>query len=222
MTAREFFDEELRGLQDQLSELCHFAQRALDRALEAFETQDIQASQEIIDDDDKADLLYEEIIDNAIMIITKQQPVATDLRKIIMTIRIATDFERVADFAVNIAKSTIRLGKRTDPSMIGVLTNLHRMYEISNQMLIEGLNAFKEEDVKLAKIVAEMDDEVDRLYGETIKELFNIHQKNPDHINYVTQLLFICRYLERTADHITNVAENTVYLVKGKHIDLNE
>ncbi|WAA09731.1 phosphate signaling complex protein PhoU [Fervidibacillus albus] len=222
MTAREFFDEELNSLQNQLSELCRFAQHALERSLNAFETQDIQASQDIIDNDDKADLLYEEIIDYAILIITKQQPVATDLRKIIMTIRIATDFERVADFAVNIAKSTIRLGKKADPSMKKALTNLHRMYEISNRMLVDGLKSFIEVDMQLAKQVAEMDDEVDNLYGETIRELFQLNQKHPENIQYVTQLLFICRYLERTADHITNVAENTVYLVKGKHLDLNE
>ena len=74
----------------------------------------------------------------------------------------------------------------------------------------------------MAKEVADMDDEVDNLYGETIQQLFKINQEQPEKIDQITQLLFICRFLERTADHITNIAEHVFYLVKGKHYDLNE
>ncbi len=222
MPVREHFEKDLKALQNKLVELCKFAQRALERSLQAFEQQNMLLAQEIIDGDHVPDLLYEEIVDDAIWVITKQQPVASDLRKIVMTIKIATDYERVADFAVNIAKSTIRLNRKPEPVMKKTLENLNRMYEVTNEMVINGLKAFIDEDIQLAKKVADMDDEVDQLYGETIKELFKVNRSNPDNIDYVAQLLFICRYLERTADHITNVAENVVYLVKGKHFDLNE
>jgi len=222
MSARERFDDELKKLQNKLAELCNFAQQALAKSINAFANRDLKACIEIIDGDNTADLLYEEINDDSILLIAKQQPVARDLRKIVITIKMATDFERVADFAVNIAKSTIRLEEKPDEDVQRVISRLIRMYEISNQMLVEGLKAFENEDIQLAKKVAEMDDEVDDLYGVTIKELFKLNQEKPDSFDTVTQLLLICRYLERTADHITNVAENVIYLVKGKHFDLNE
>lgn len=222
MSARERFDDELKKLQNKLAELCNFAQQALAKSINAFANRDLNACIEIIDGDNTADLLYEEINDDSILLIAKQQPVARDLRKIVITIKMATDFERVADFAVNIAKSTIRLEEKPDEDVQRVISRLIRMYEISNQMLVEGLKAFENEDILLAKKVAEMDDEVDDLYGVTIKELFKLNQEKPDSFDTVTQLLLICRYLERTADHITNVAENVIYLVKGKHFDLNE
>src|SRR5690606_31444265 len=142
-------------------------------------------------------------------------------RQIITTLKISTDLERIADFAVNIAKSTIRL-KDTNLDMSEPINNIKRMYTVSMKMLEEGMNAFTTVDLKLAKEVAKMDDEVDDLYGKTIKMLFQINRDQPENINNVTQLLFICRFLERTADHITNIAENVFYLVKGKHYDLNE
>lgn len=222
MSARERFDDELKKLQNKLAELCNFAQQALAKSINAFANRDLNACIEIIDGDNTADLLYEEINDDSILLIAKQQPVARDLRKIVITIKMATDFERVADFAVNIAKSTIRLEEKPDEDVQRVISRLIRMYEISNQMLVEGLKAFENEDIQLAKKVAEMDDEVDDLYGVTIKELFKLNKEKPDSFDTVTQLLLICRYLERTADHITNVAENVIYLVKGKHFDLNE
>ena len=115
MPVREHFEKDLKALQNKLVELCKFAQRALERSLQAFEQQNMLLAQEIIDGDHVPDLLYEEIVDDAIWVITKQQPVASDLRKIVMTIKIATDYERVADFAVNIAKSTIRLNRKPEP-----------------------------------------------------------------------------------------------------------
>ena len=222
MSVREKFDDELQQLQNKLVDLCNLAQQALEKSIRAFANRDLNTSIEIIDDDNDADLLYEEINDDSILLIAKQQPVARDLRKIVMGLKIATEYERVADFAVNIAKSTIRLEKAPDISMKHIIDNLMKMYDVSNEMLMEGLKAYRTEDIHLAKKVADMDDEVDRLYSETIKELFVINQNNPESFDLVTQLLLICRYLERTADHITNVAENVVYLVKGKHFDLNQ
>lgn len=222
MSVREKFDDELQQLQNKLVDLCNLAQQALEKSIRAFANRDLNACIEIIDDDNDADLLYEEINDDSILLIAKQQPVARDLRKIVMGLKIATEYERVADFAVNIAKSTIRLEKAPDISMKHIIDNLMKMYDVSNEMLMEGLKAYRTEDIHLAKKVADMDDEVDQLYSETIKELFVINQNNPESFDLVTQLLLICRYLERTADHITNVAENVVYLVKGKHFDLNQ
>lgn len=221
MVTREKFDEELSKLQSQLIELKDFAYNAFESAFHAFETRNVEEALKIMENDTKADIMYEEIHDSAILLIAKQQPVATDLRQIITTLKISTDLERIADFAVNVAKSTIRL-KDTKLNMNETINNIRKMYTISMTMLKEGIKAFLDVDLKLAKEVAKMDDEVDELYGQTIQHLFQVNRVQPENIDNVTQLLFICRFLERTADHITNIAENVFYLVKGKHYDLNE
>ncbi|MCU9614578.1 phosphate signaling complex protein PhoU [Caldibacillus lycopersici] len=221
MALRGRFEEEIKVLLSKLTDLCNFADKALNRSITALEQYDVDAALEIMDDDAKADLLYEEINDQAIILIAKQQPVATDLRKIIMTIKIATDIERIADFAENIAKSTIRLGKKPD-GMMDAFIKIKKMQEISSEMLMDSLKAFIDEDIHLAKQVADKDDEVDHLYSQTIQELFQLNQQGAGNISEIIQLLFTCRSLERTADHITNIAEDVFYLVKGKHYDLNE
>ncbi|WP_026584503.1 phosphate signaling complex protein PhoU [Bacillus sp. J33] len=218
MAARERFEYDLQELQKKLLEIGNFAEEALHKAVEALETQNIELALEIMDDDSHADLLYEEINDLAILLIAKQQPVAIDLRRIIVAIKIATDIERIADFAVNIAKSTIRIG--SEP-LIKPIEHIKEMYRISTEMLRMSLEAFNEEDINKAKKVADMDDQVDDLYGETIKDLLQINLQKPEFLPQITQLSFVCRYLERAADHVTNISEHIFYLVKGRQYDLN-
>lgn len=218
MAARERFDYDLQELQKKLLEIGSFAVDALHKSIEALETQNIELALEIIDDDSQADLLYEEINDLAILLIAKQQPVAIDLRRIIVAIKIATDVERIADFGVNIAKSTIRIG--SEP-LIKPIEHIKQMHQIATEMLRMSLEAFNEEDIAKAKKVADMDDQVDDLYGETIKELLQINLQKPEFLPQITQLSFICRYLERAADHVTNISEHIFYLVKGRQYDLN-
>ncbi|KAB7709142.1 phosphate signaling complex protein PhoU [Bacillus aerolatus] len=218
MSIRKNFDEELQKLQGRLMELGDFTDNALTRSLEALETQNVDLALEIMDDDTKADIMEEEINDVSIWLIAKEQPVAKDLRKIIGAIKIATDVERIADFAVNIAKSTIRIG--TEPHG-QFLAGIKQMHSILLEMLTLSLEAFNEEDIEKAKKVAEMDDEVDDLYGQTIRSFLSMNQSNPELLPQVTQLCFVCRFLERAADHCTNIAENVYYLVKGRRYDLN-
>ncbi len=219
MVVRENFEKELTLLQTKLVELAQFAKNALDQAMVAFETQDIELALKIMEEDSNADILYEDINEFAVMLIAKQQPVAIDLRRIIIAIKIATDLERIADFAVNIAKSTIRIGK---VEHIKPIYTLKKMHEITSAMLQESLTAYEKDDVQIARKVAEMDDEVDALYGETINDLFQLNNERSENLPQITQFLFICRFLERSADHITNIVEYVLYLVKGKHFDLNQ
>ncbi|MEK4233145.1 phosphate signaling complex protein PhoU [Anoxybacillus sp. FSL W8-0703] len=219
MAVREKFDYDLQTLRDQLLQLGSLAEIALTQSFEALKTKNNDLALQVLENDAKIDLLDEEINDFAILLIAKQQPVAIDLRRIIVAIKIATDVERMADFAVNIAKSAIRIGEQ--PFVIS-LNKLEKMHEIAVNMLSLTLKAYYEEDVVTAKKVADMDDEVDRLYGETIRELLERTKAYPDAMSQITQLSFTARYIERIADHATNIAENVFYLVKGKHYDLND
>jgi phosphate transport system protein len=218
MVVREKFEEELRKLQSSLIELGNFSSEALTKSLEALENKDIELALKIIEDDDRANMLEEEIDDAAILLIAKQAPVAVDLRRIIVAIKIANEIERIADFAVNIAKSTIRIGNEP---LVKPIEHIRQMHKLTLEMLNLSLEAFAEEDLTKAKKVADMDDQVDELYGQTIVDLLKMHQEKPAQTAQITQLSFICRFLERAADHTTNIAENVFYLVKGKRYDLN-
>lgn len=218
MVVREKFEDELRKLQSSLIELGKFSSDALTSSLEALENKDIELALKIIDDDDKANMMEEEIDDAAILLIAKQAPVAVDLRRIIVAIKIANEIERIADFAVNIAKSTIRIGNEP---LVKPIEHIRQMHKLTLEMLNLSLEAFAEEDLSKAKKVAEMDDQVDELYGQTIVDLLKLNQSKPAYTAQITQLSFICRFLERAADHTTNIAENVFYLVKGKRYDLN-
>jgi phosphate transport system protein len=219
VSVREKFEGDLSLLQKKLTDLAQFTDSALNTSMEALQTHNVDLALQVIEDDKEADLMYEEINDFAILLIAKQQPVAIDLRRIIVSIKIATDLERIADFAVNIAKSTIRLEKETH---IKPINSLKKMYEITSRMMKDSLKAYIEEDLLLAKQVADMDDKVDNLYGAIIKEFFEINEEKESHLAQIMQMLLICRYLERSADHVTNIVEYIFYLVKGKHYDLND
>jgi phosphate transport system protein len=219
MSVRGHFDANLKELQTKLMELGNIARASLEKSIKALEEKDVDTALAIIEGDQKADDLEEEINDLAILLIAKQQPVATDLRRVIVAIKIASDLERIADFAVNVAKSTIRIGNEP---LIKPIHHIKEMHSITSDMIALTLESFVEEDVVKAKRIAEMDDKVDDLYGETIMELLTLNKEKPEFTAQITQLSFICRYLERAADHTTNIAEGVFYLVKGRRYDLNE
>ncbi|PMC39634.1 phosphate transport system regulatory protein PhoU [Bacillus sp. UMB0899] len=218
MSIRERFEIDQKRLRDKLIEIGSLTEVALSKSIDALENQNIEEALQIIEDDYRVDDLDEEINDLAILLIAKQQPVATDLRRIIVAIKIASDIERMADFAVNIAKSTIRIG---DEPLVKPIESIRKMHKIASKMLSLSVKAFNEEDLVLAKEVADMDDEVDELYGETIREILDLMSTKKDSFQQLIQLAFICRYIERTADHATNISESTLYLIKGQRYDLN-
>lgn len=216
---REKFELDLNTLHTKLIEIGSLTEVALGKSIRALEKQDIDLAIEVLEQDVNVDQLEEEINDFAILLIAKQQPVAIDLRRIIVSIKIAADIERMADNAVNIAKSAIRIGNEP---LIKPLEQIIKMHKLASEMLSLSLKAYHEEDVALARKIAEIDDEVDDLYGEAIKELLQIIPENLEYMNQITQLSLVARFIERTADHATNIAENVLYLVKGRHYALND
>ncbi len=216
---RHKFEEDLKTLQELIIELAEKTQKAVIKSMDAFRAEDIEKALEVIDEDDRINKLEEEINELIVVIITRQQPVAVDLRRNLTAIKISHDLERVADYAVNIAKSTIRIRDRQENLP---LENIEKMHELGIDMLSRAVDAYRSEDLHAAKEIAEIDDQVDDLYGETVKFLMNSIADSPDHVTNLMQMAFICRYLERIADYATNIAENIYYLVKGKHYFLNQ
>ncbi|MFS0861562.1 phosphate signaling complex protein PhoU [Fredinandcohnia sp. 179-A 10B2 NHS] len=218
MSIRTTLDKDLVRLKELLVEMVEQSKAAVEKSVQSLVQQDIELAQQIIKDDVKINELEEQINNIVIHLIAQQQPVASDLRKIIAALKISNDVERIGDLAVNIAKSILHIG---DGPLIKPIVEIPKMADMALDMLKDVIKAYHEEDVELAIRTAEADDAVDQLYGKLIKELLQLMISHPESLSQITQLSFICRHIERVADHTTNMAEHIIYMVKGKKIDLN-
>ncbi|TWE08570.1 phosphate transport system protein [Neobacillus bataviensis] len=218
MNTRLNFDSNLKQLKDMLIDMARKSEIAIKESINTLINQDIEKAKEIINNDTTIDELEHEINNKAIILIAKESPVARDLRKIIVALKISSEVERIADNAVNIAKSTLHIGQEKH---IKEIVDIPKMMDLALEMLSDSLKAFLTEDVDLARKCAEKDDQVDEMYGRLIKELMEYIQKYPAQTNQITQLAFVCRYIERLGDHSTNIAEHVIYLVTGQRFDLN-
>lgn len=215
---RENFEKNMLELQEKMTEMVDCTVEIMEKAFKALEQQDMALALDVIEEDAYIDTLENEINQMAIWLMAKEQPVARDLRRIISMVKMSSDIERIADFAVNTAKATIKIGK-TDSIL--ARTSLIEMKNISMDMLKSALQSFIKEDIALAKAVGELDDAVDEKNHQNYVVLTEFLKENPVHTEEVVQLLFINRYVERAADHITNMAESTAYFIKGQLFDLN-
>jgi phosphate transport system protein len=218
MSVRTQFDEQLVSLKEKLLEMVYQAKHAIDQSITALQSQDLDLARQVIKNDKDINQLEKEINDMSIKNILKQQPVAIDLRRIMVAVKISSDIERIGDLAVNIAKSTLFIGNKPLHTSTEALPE---MAKVVQKMLSDSLTAYHEENVEAALHLAKTDDIVDTMYGDTIQKLLSEMAHKPAAIPQLTQLAFVCRYLERVGDHVTNIAENILYLVKGERIDLN-
>lgn len=216
---RQQFDSHLKELRSALIEMGSKVERVISESVKSLQESDIALAEKIIKEDAIVNGLEQKIDEIGTRLIATQQPVAKDLRRIIIAFRMAGDLERMADLAVDIAKVTLRIGEQ---ELIKPLVDIPRMAEIVRQMTNEGIMSYMEENVDLAYKMAKMDDEVDHLYSQILRELFVFMTENPKKVNQALLLCFVSRYLERLADHATNIGESVVYLVKGKRPNLNQ
>jgi phosphate transport system protein len=218
MSIRENFENNLEEVNRKITEMGEQTIVALERAFKALKTQDVEIALKVIEGDTAIDNLEKDINQFAIWLVAKEAPISRDLREIISVLKISTEIERVADFAVNIAKATIKIG---NTKSLLEITHLEKMKEVSIEMLRKALQSFLDENILLAIEVGDLEDEVDKYSSETYKKLTAYLSEHPEETNQLVQLLFVNRFLERTADHITNIAESTAYLIKGQIYDFN-
>ncbi|MBU5484972.1 phosphate signaling complex protein PhoU [Clostridium sp. MSJ-11] len=213
------FDLHLQELHNYILRMGSIVEKQIHGCIEALIEQRYELAEQIIKNDDLVDNLEKEIEDKCIKLIAREQPLAKDLRMIFTATKIVTDLERMADHAVDIAKIAIRL---KDEKFIKPLVDIPKMADIAKEMIKEALDAYVEGDVEKSYLVCKKDDKIDEIYRDVFKEMIPIMTKDNSTINQATQFLFVCKYLERIADHVTNICEWTIYLVTGELKDLNE
>jgi phosphate transport system protein len=199
------FDEELTALKTKIAQMGGLAEEQLARSIDALIGHDIETADQIIMTDDKIDALELEIEEKAILTIAKRQPMALDLREIMVSIRIASDLERIGDLAKNIAKR-IHAIEQEHPRRI--MTGLARMGRLALAQLKDVLDAYAQRDEAKALAVWRGDEEIDALYNSIFRELLTYMMEDPRNIGVCTHLLFGAKNIERIGDHATNIAEN--------------
>jgi len=219
MNVRQNFTKELEELQQELLKMGGLVEDTIKATLKALVNQDSALAAQVIEGDVVLDTMELDIEDHCLRLIATQQPMAKDLRRIAAGFKIVTDLERIADYAVDIARTVDRIGQEP---FIKPLIDIPRMAELSAQMVKDALDAYVREDVEMAYQVAKDDDLVDHLHNQIFRELLVYMMQDPKNIQQATYLLFISRYLERIADHATNIGEEAIYLNTGERKELND
>ncbi|MFD2671685.1 phosphate signaling complex protein PhoU [Marinicrinis sediminis] len=216
---RQMFDGQLKEIREAIIDMGRKVEEAILNSVQALRSGDLELAQRIIDQDPEINKMEDRIDEIGTTLIATQQPVAKDLRRILIAFKMASDLERMADLAVDIAKVTQRI---KGEALVKPLVDIPRMAEIVQLMTNESITAYIDENVDLAYKMAKMDDEVDQLHSQIMRELFVFMVENPKTVNQSMLLCFVSRYLERMADHATNIGESVVYLVRNERIDLNQ
>ena len=209
------YDLDISTLKTLLASMGGLAEEQLDNAITALSKRDIALADLVIARDDKLDEIEREIEEKAILTIAKRQPMALDLREIMVAIRISSDIERIGDLAKNTAKRTHAISEAL-PRRLS--TGLARMGKMAQGQLKNVLDAYSRSDDDMAMAVWRSDEDLDALYNSIFRELLTYMMEDPRNISLCTHLLFGAKNLERIGDHTTNIAENIHYLVHGKTI----
>ena len=211
---RNHFDKELDELKFDMTLMGSLVEESISNTITALKKQDIELAQKIFKDDDVIDDLEKKIEKRCLNLIARQQPLAKDLRTISTALKIITDMERIADHSADIAEITIRMANE---KYIKPLIDIPNMAELAMIMVNKAIDAYIKQDMELAKEVCCSDDEVDELFHKIILELIGIMKNDSQVIEQATNFMFITKYLERMADHATNIGEWVVYNVTGDH-----
>lgn len=209
------FEQELQDLKGKILQMGSLVEEQVQGALRALTARDSDLARKIIANDRQVNTLDVEVDEECLRLLALQQPAARDLRFITTAMKISTELERISDLAENICERAIELNQ--EPQLKPYI-DIPRMANWSLRMVKESLDAFVNHDADLARKVCADDDFVDDLTHQLFRELLSFMLENPQTITRAIRITFIAKYLERIADHATNVAELVVYMVEGKII----
>lgn len=215
---RKHFVDELHDLNNKVLDMGYEVLNAYNNLLVVCENNNLDIAKDIMDNDKLINDIEISINVDGYLLIAKQCPVASDLRRIITALKIANELERIADYAVNISKYMIKTKNDNTQFVQSIVILIKHFYS----MLEDIMKSFDKEDLTLALEVNERDEQLDMLYNTEVKSLIKIGKKTTDEeAEEAFRAVLILKQIERAGDHVTNIAENIVYLVNGKRVELN-
>lgn len=209
------YDEELNRLTGEIQRMGDLALKELEAAIAAVIERDSESAQRIVESDATVDALEREISQDVIRLLALRQPMARDLREVMAALRIASDIERIGDYAANVAKRAIALNR---VELVRPVFALPRLAELAGELVSEVLFAYHDRDADRALLAWARDEELDGMYTGLFRELLTYMMEDPRNITACTHLLFMAKNIERIGDHATNIAENIYFLVHGTEI----
>ena len=214
---RQDFDRDLGKLEAELILMSGLVEQAIFNALNALKSRDIEKSQKVIDEDDNIDQAELEIERTCIELIRREAPMAGDLRRIVASLHIAGELERIGDYAEGIAKISITMGGQPP---LKDLIDIPRMGDMAVRMLKRSLEAFISRDADLVRTLSveleKEDDEVDDLYAKVQADLLELVKTNPENAEPATYLMRVAHNVERVADRAMNIVERALYQATGE------
>ena len=204
------YDAEIARLAGEIAAMGELATAQLDAAMDALHKRDSRAAQRVSDNDDALDAREREISQDVLRLLALRQPIARDLREILAALRIASDLERIGDYAANVAKRAIGLNLSAPVPLASGLTTLTTL---AGELVREVLRAYATRDAQRAHAAWQRDTELDALYTGLFRELLTYMIEDARSITACTHLLFIAKNIERIGDHATNIAEEIWFLV---------
>ena len=208
------FEKALKELDFNLIKMGTYVEESIEKTIRALTERDTELASAIIADDDIIDDMEQNIEKMCVTLIARQQPLAKDLRLITSVLKIITDLERIADHSADIAELTLNF---RDTRFIKPLIDIPKMAEMARQMTDKAIDSFIKKDFELAREVCASDDYVDELFETVKKDLAEIMKGSPGSIDQIIDLLMIAKYIERMADHATNIGEWVAYSITGNH-----
>lgn len=209
------FDEELTSLKEMILKMGALVESSIKDSVKSLVERDDELARIVIERDHEINALDVQIDEECIRLIALMQPMAGDLRFLTTAMKITTDLERMGDNAVNIAERALELNREP---ILKPYIDIPHMSQIAQGMTRDALDAFVKKDKRLAMDVIMRDDEVDDLKYGILEELISYMIRDPNTVSRAMKVSFVAQYLERIADHATNIAEMVIYLVVGKII----
>jgi phosphate transport system protein len=209
------YEEELKKLREEILYMGGMIEDQIQKSIKSLVERDSKLAEVIIERDHEVNRLDVDIDDICVRLLALHQPAGRDLRFITTGLKITTDLERIGDMAVNICERALELN--LEPQLKPYI-DIPRMARVAQRMIRESLDAFVREDTELALKVCKDDEEVDQLNSQIFREVVTFMIDDPHTINRAIKISSISKYLERIADHATNIAEMVIFMVKGKSI----
>lgn len=207
------YDDELNKIEALVLEMGGLVEFQLVNAVQAMMKSDVDLAATVISGDARINALEAEVNALAIRVLALRQPVAEDLRAIVMTLRIAGHLERMGDYAKNIARRANTITK--SQSFFGSLSTLGRMADLVETHIKMSLDAYTQRDSDVAEHVRSEDEKVDLLHNSLFRELLTYMMEDPSHIGASMHLLFIAKNIERIGDHSVSISQEIIFLVTG-------
>lgn len=217
MVPRNEFVKDMEKLHQEIIRMGALVEQAINSAITALTEMDVARAKRIIEQDDVIDEMERQIDRHCVEIIARQQPVARDLRDVTSTLKLITDLERIADHASDISERVLELARHE--KRVAVPYDIATIVQMAQNMLKGALEAYVTRDEEKAGSIIRLDEKVDELYNRLKSYLVHLMSVDADNVDQLVEMLLICKYAERVADHAQNVAEWVLFYIKGRHVE---